>query len=226
MYKVPVGKFGFLDGAVIEWLKERIALIAGCALALTMLIVWMVSHRSAADYRTAESIFNRWNGSSGKELVQLSKLLKQHPELHAKYDGRIAQKLLLCSEKGLAASFSQPIFKRVEPIFPYYTEFSRCSLLIGESRFQEALTSAQQLQHKLTAAQSCKVLSGYNLLRIAILYKAIGTNPQDELVAWRAFERTQDPDTYQLICQHFQKSDVSLKEFIQHCEASILAQHL
>ena len=116
MYKVPVGKFGFLDGAVIEWLKERIALIAGCALALTMLIVWMVSHRSAADYRTAESIFNRWNGSSGKELVQLSKLLKQHPELHAKYDGRIAQKLLLCSEKGLAASFSQPIFKRVEPI--------------------------------------------------------------------------------------------------------------
>jgi len=224
MERIPIGKFGFLDAAAIEWLQKHLFVIVGSVIAICALIAWMVSQGSSTDYRLADALFNRWNGTSGKELVQLTKLLKRHPELHAKYDGRIAQKLLLCSEKGLAASFSQSIFKRVESAFPYYAEFSRTSLLIGEKKFSAALSSAQELQKQIQSSPSYKMLSSYNLLRIAILQQTLHTSPQEELTAWQAFEENQDPETYAQICRNFQKNDVSLKEFIQHRKKFIEAQ--
>lgn len=244
MEKVPFGKFGFISKQISDQLHSKLPMIAGAGVVALMALLWGTyqwSTGSPKDYLVAESAFNEWKGDRSQQLVKLQKILKQHPELHAKYDGRIAQKLLISSEQGLAASFSKASLKRVGGFSPYYTQFSNCSLLIGEKKFQEALQESKRLKKALdqdeqfwetksTLVTHGNVLYGYNLLRIAFLEQALG-NTQGELEAWRDFKREAgwlksesptkrlDPAAYQLINQNFQKNDVSLKDFIQYRES-------
>jgi hypothetical protein len=211
------------------------------ALAIASWTVYQWNAGSPGDYISAEKAFNELasEGPSARKetLLKLQKILKQHPELHAKYDGRIAQNLLLSSHQGLAASFSKATERRIGDISPYYKQFSNCSLLISEKKFADALTLSQSLKQSLdqdelfwkTKSEIVRhgaVLYGYNLLRIASLQQMTG-NAAGELEAWSAFkkaagwldsEASLDPESFALISQNFQHNDVSLKDFIQYRE--------
>jgi hypothetical protein len=144
---------------------------------------------------------------------------------------------LLSSHQGLAASFSKATEQRIGDISPYYKQFSNCSLLIGEKKFDEALARSQSLKQSLDqdelfwkpkseVVRHGVVLYGYNLLRIASLQQMTG-NVVGELAAWNEFkkaagwlesEASLDPESFELISQNFQNNDVSLRDFIQYRE--------
>ncbi len=244
MEKVPFGKFGFIDKSVSNWMRENLNSIIAIGVGFLIVAGWTLyqwNTGSPGDYLAAEKTFNDWSGDSNEKLVKLQKILKHHPELHAKYDGRIAQKLLLTSQQGLASSFSKATQKRIGEFSPHYSQFSSCSLLIAEKKFDEALALSQTLKLSLDADHAFwetkseivkhgAVLYGYNLLRIAFLHQLIG-NAAGELAAWKEFSREAgwlpsepplknlDPDAFTLIGQNFQKNDVSLKDFIQYRES-------
>lgn len=247
MEKVPFGKFGFIHKSTSDWMREHLNSIIAGGVGFLLVAGWILYQSntgSPGDYLTAEKTFNEWSGGRNEKLVKLQKLLKQHPELHAKYDGRIAQKLLLNSQQGLASSFSKATQKRIGEFSPYYSQFSNCSLLIGEKKFDEALAQSQSLKQALdqdeafwkTNSEIVKhgaVLYGYNLLRIAFLQQTVG-NVSGELTAWKDYKREAgwleseppqkhlDPESFHLIGQNFQKNDVSLKDFIQYRETLLL----
>jgi hypothetical protein len=242
MEKIPFGKFGFIHKSTSDWMRENlnsiIAIGAGL-LVLGSLVVYQWNSGSLSDYITAEKTFNEWSGDRNEKLIKLQKILKQHPELHAQYDGRIAQKLLINSEQGLAASFSKATQKRIGGLSPYYTRFSNCSLLIGEKKFESALSESKALKLALdqdeafweTKSELVRhggILYGYNLLRIAFLEQYLG-NADGELAAWKEFKKEAgwlesesptklDAQSFELISQNFQRNDVSLKDFIQYRE--------
>jgi hypothetical protein len=250
MEKVPFGKFGFINKSSSDWIRENINSIIAVGVGVLAVAGWTFyqwNTGSAADYLVAEKLFNEWSGDKNENLVKLQKILKQHPELHAKYDGRIAQKLLLSSQEGLAASFSRATQNRIGEFSPHYRQFSNCSILIGEKKFDEALSQSIQLKQSLdqddlfwkTNSEIVKhgaVLYGYNLLRIAFLEQMVG-NISGELSAWKNFKREAgwiesepptrglDTESFKLITQNFQKNDVSLKDFIQYRE-TLLANQL
>jgi hypothetical protein len=249
MEKVPFGKFGFIHKSTSDWMREHLNSIIAIGVGVLAVAGWTLYQWSAGspgDYLAAERTFNEWSGDRNEKLVKLQKLLKQHPELHAKYDGRIAQKLLLSSQEGLAASFLKAAQKRIGEFSPYYTQFSNCSLLIGEKKIDEALSQSQTLKQALdqdaafwkTNSEIVRhgaILYGYNLLRIAFLQQMVGNAP-GELAAWKDFKREAgwlesepplrqlDPESFHLIGQNFQKNDVSLKDFIQYRETILLEQ--
>ena len=243
MEKVPFGKFGFIHKSSSDWIRENLNSIIAIGVGVLAVSGWTLyqwNTGSPGDYLTAEKIFNEWSGDRNEKLIKLQKILKQHPELHAKYDGRIAQKLLLSSQQGLAASFSKATQQRIGELSPYYTQFSNCSLLIGDKKFDEALSQSKILKQSLdqdetfwkTKSEIVKhgaILYGYNLLRIAFLEQMVG-NVGGELAAWKEFKREAgwleseppikqlDPESFYLISQNFQKNDVSLKDFIHYRE--------
>lgn len=243
MEKVPFGKFGFIHKASWDWIQQHLNSIIAIGVGVVATASWMIyqwNRGSPGDYLIAEKTFNAWSGDRNDQLVKLQKILKQHPELHAKYDGRIAQKLLLNSQQGLALSFSKATQKRIGQVSPYYTLFSNGSLLIGEKKFDEALSQSKNLKAMLdqddsfwkTKSATVKhgaVLYGYNLLRIAFLEQMIG-NSAGEQAAWNEFKKAagwiesesasnrMDPESLSHICQNFQKNDVSLKDFIEYRE--------
>jgi len=232
MEKVPFGKFGFIHRSTSDWIHENKTLVILFSVGFLSLLSWSVFHwrsGSSHDYISAEKIFNEWTGERDSKLIRLQKILKSHPELHAKYDGRVAQKLLTKSQHGLAASFAKASQKRLGILSPYYADFTNCSLLIGSGRYDEALAQTRQLKEKLIQSSEGSLLYSYTLLRIAFLELAKG-NPREELAAWKEFKREAgwikdekpnrkiDSETLQLLCQNFQKNDVSLQDFIQHRE--------
>ena len=247
MEKIPFGKLGFINRNFVDWMHRHLSTITSSMVILLLAIAWIMYQRnlgSSKDYRAAETIFAQWSGTRNEQLVKLQKILKQHPELRAKYDGRIAQKLLLSSEEGLATSFSKAMLKRVGYFSPYYTQFSYGSLLIGGKKFQEALVHSKILKQTLDQDRDFwktksevfshgQMLYGYNLLRIAFLEQALD-NAQGEIEAWEEFKKqagwstpSMPPDpAYELICRNFQKNDVSLQTFIQYREEILTSSEM
>lgn len=246
MEKVPFGKFGFIHKSASDWMHERRNTIIVVGIGILTLAIWTFykwNSGSTRDYTIAEKTFNEWSGDINEKFVQLQKILKHHPELHAKYDGVMAQKLLISSHQGLAASLSQATQKRIGELSPHYALFSKCSLVIGEKKFDEALQQAKALKETLQQDENFwkstsevvkhgTLLYGYTLLRIAFLEQKMG-NPSGEKAAWNEFKKEAgwlekepaikriDPESLNLICQNFQKNDVSLKDFIQHRESCL-----
>jgi hypothetical protein len=246
MEEIPFGKFGFVKKQSIDWIKQHLPAIAG-VLGVVLIGLFAVSSwikgDPQGDYIAAESAYQRWEGSKGDHFVQLQKIIRKHPELHAKYDGAIAQKLLSSSESGLATSYGKAVLRRIGDFSPYYKDFSHCSLMIADHREVEALESAKALKASMDADEpfwekksavvrhGC-ILYAYNLLRIAMLEKTAGT-PAGELAAWRELKKnagwagaqptskSYDPEAYLLIQDNFQNQEVSLLDYIKYREENL-----
>ena len=132
-------------------------------------------------------------------LTKLNGILKEHPELHAKYDGPIAQALLLQDEPKKAETFASLAFARTKnEESPFFVDYSETTFLIAEGNYQKALDNAINLKQKMINDSSksnadkqntyLNVLMTMNLLRIATLQQQIGTKDQ-ELKAWQEFKQ-------------------------------------
>ncbi len=237
MEEIPIGKFGFVKRESFIWIKHHLSKIVGTGfvvLAGIIALTRLFKGDAQVDFLAADIAYQHWEGVPGEHLSKLQKILRKHPELHAKYDGAIAQKLLNSSEQGLAMSYAKAALKRMEGFSPYYIDFSQSSLLIAENKLEEALSRSKALKSSMEkddgfwekkseiVRHGC-ILYAYNLLRIAMLEKAAGT-PEGELLAWKEFKenggtsKVYDPEAYQLIQSNFQNDEISLLDYIKHRE--------
>ncbi len=249
--EVPFGKFGFVKKQSVEWIKTHVLTIAGIGafLGVTAFVISIcVKGDAQDDYLAADIAYNHWEGDRNEQLVKLQKLIRKHPELHAKYDGAIAQKLLSSSEKGLATSYGRATLKRIGDFSPYYKDFSTCSLMIADQKLEEALREAKALkasmdsddrfwERKSTLVRHGCILYAYNLLRIAMLEKLAGTS-KGELEAWAEMKknagwqgtqptsRTYDPEAYLLLEQNFKSQEISLLDYIKYREDVLTLMNL
>lgn len=122
-------------------------------------------------------------------LSKLDQILKSHPELHAKYDGLIAQSLLLIQEVSKADPFALSTLKRTHnEDLSYYHDYSKVSLLIGGGQYQQSLTDSLILKEKMLEQKLASTsieqlpfdaaLYFYNLIRIAMLYQKLGQSDE------------------------------------------------
>jgi hypothetical protein len=233
MQEIPFGKFGFIKKESFDWMRGHLPLLGGTLLTVLIAVVVVlkgVKQEPEADYLTAEMAYRRWEKTS---LAQLQTLLKKHPELHTKYDGAIAQKLLASSESGLAASFGNAALKRVKELSPYHAQFSQASILIAEEKLLDALVQAKELKASMEndtpfwEQKYGSILFAFNLLRIAMLEKAAGTK-EGEWTAWQELKKHAgwgqesatkcDPEAFRLLAENFRSKEVSLTDYIRHRE--------
>jgi hypothetical protein len=247
MSEIPFGKFGFIKKHSLDWIKAHLStVISSVAILVIGLIAisrWTKGDPQV-DYLAAETAYRHWEGKKDDGFAKLQKILKNHPELHAKYDGAIAQKLLGSSENGLAKLYGKAALKRMGDFSPYYSDFSKATLLIAEQKLAEALHKAKTLKESMdndavfwekksdVARHGC-ILYAFNLLRIAMLEGAVGAG-EGELKAWQALKEnagwtsvpkpasnTYDPEAYALIQENFQHQDISLHDYIKFRETQI-----
>ncbi len=169
-------------------------------------------------YLNAQIAFQKGMLQEVKEAIVL------HPELTARYAPLIAQQEL---KEGVVHIDPQELFKRTQKSSPHYTAFSAASLLIAQGSLHEALQEAKSLKQRLRddkkfwenqkSIRFGATLDGFNLMRIAVLEKEVGSK-QEELLAWNDLEETiqNNQEAYDLFLQHFKEQDLSLIDYIHH----------
>ncbi len=116
----------------------------------------------------------------GSLIAQLEEVLQRHSELHAKYDGPLAQAHINGGDAAAARDIAAPLLERTTP--SYYATFSEGSLLVAEGQLGSALDHAIALKESLHGVDA-PLLRAHNLLRIALLQGELGT-PDQEQLAW------------------------------------------
>ena len=142
-----------------------------------------------ADFIKAQLLFTQFQlnepadqEEAKKNLEQLEILMNKYPDLHAKYDGAIAQSLLTEGNSTEAALFADRVFKRTKPDqLDLYKEFAQTSLLIGSGDYKEALEKARLFKQTLEEnGNSNSLLSIYNTIRLAMLYQQLGQSTEEK----------------------------------------------
>ncbi len=188
----------------IEWLSANkkfllwgfLALLACLILAYRMIATRTLNAES--DFFQAQTAFTQFQqaslsseeNSAEADLQQLQAILQRRPELKPKYEGALAQTLLITGQTAQAQNFAEDIFKRTQPDhLQLYQNYSQTSLLIAEGRYADALQQAQQLQATLDQLneKANPTLYVFNLIRLAMLYQQTG-QPQEELQVWEQFQ--------------------------------------
>lgn len=239
------------DSPFIQWLSHygRIGLLILIVLLALVALFYRLapggSEKAEKDYFNADIEFQNFEHpisgnsdllASKEALNRLEAIMKRRPELHAKYDGLIAQTLIFREDMTAATPFANLAMTRTAPEnHPFYTDYAQTSLLIGSQQYQEALARAQELQKKMTEALSQTqdinkrafgdTLYAFNLVRIGILQQQQGLN-QDELNTWQEWKRllqqkseiTQAETLSKAFAQqlaHFTNNTISLMNYIE-----------
>lgn len=247
--------FNLLDeNDLVEWLskngKSVFYLLIGLA-ALFFLIYTMSARHSNGDekdYLQASKefiLFNQGNQagslSSPQEAEkQLNALLAKHPELHAVYDGPIAQILLDRHDVDQAKPYIEATFRRTQSDqLPFYSDFATTSLMISEQHYKPALDRAQNLQKKMVSQLQDlssdersfgESLFAFNLLRIAMLQQQLGDR-QGEMQAWQEWKSYAgmdkgdklvsskiNPQIFHFLIQKLAIGNISLLDYIAYRE--------
>jgi hypothetical protein len=180
------------------------------------------------DYLVVDAYFHKWAGGEQHDaelLIKIEKILAEHPELHAKYDSLIAERLLVWNESKLAENYLLPTLKRIEKHSLYFPEFAKTTLLISEGDLEQALEDAIALKEEMQANDSLfaeggqvrfeGLLYAFNLVRIGMLEKELGhvageQHAWDELMALKI----KDPEAFSMIQYHFRANNLTIFDYI------------
>lgn len=189
----------------IEWLSAHRKILLWALFTLIALLI--LASRFAAlrtlnaesDFFQAQTAFTRFqqaainpatDSSADADLEQLEAIMQRHPELKPKYEGSLAQTLLINGQTSQAKTFIEDVFSRTKPDhLQLYQNYTQTSLFIGEGRYSDALQQAQQLKFTLDQldAGANPILYVFNLIRLAMLYQQTGQAEQ-ELKMWDEFQ--------------------------------------
>ena len=190
----------------VEWLSAHKNLLLWALFALIALLIvaskWMTWRTLDAekDFFQAQAAFTQFqqtatnldaNSAANPDLEQLLAIMQRHPELKPKYEGPLAQTLLLEGQIPQAQAFVEDIFTRTNADhLQIYQDYTQTSLFIGQGLEKEALQHAQQL--KLTLDQlgegANPLLYVFNLIRLALLYQHTGQTREE----WKTWEELQN----------------------------------
>lgn len=243
------------EGELIEWLSNNGKYLAYALIGLLVLFVifyrYSSSHTSQAeqDYVQASNdfaIFTKATDATDKTTVdealkRLISLMKSHPELHAAYDGILAQTLLNQGRVEEAQAYAEATLKRTQiDELPYYTDFGANTLLIEAKQYQASLEKAQALQEKMSAAISQSPITSQrsfgeelfaiNLFRIAMLQQQLN-DKAGELATWQLWKQYAgldsaktapplkvNPQAFRAVIQQLAIGSMALPDYITYRE--------
>jgi hypothetical protein len=188
-----------------DWMAEHktfllwifFALI-GALIIASRFMTWRTLNEEK-DYFQAQTTFTQFEQiainpeettAAAADLEKITAIIQSHSELKPKYEGSLAQTLLLTGQIPQAQLFVEDIFKRTLPDhLRLYQDYTRASLLIGEGNFSEALKQTEQLKTDLDLLDNTTspILYVFNLIRLGMLYQQTN-QPENELKTWQEFE--------------------------------------
>lgn len=223
------------DHPAIQWMinhgRTLLWVLAAIIVALILIFRMGVSRneRTEGDYLQADYQFQLFARPATQDhspelaFTQLQAILERHPELHAKYDGLIAQTLLSRGETDKALPYVTKALQRTEnENSPYYTEYSQVTLLISKKAYPEALERSLALQQKMSESSEQthsfgSSLIASNLLRIALLQQELGQK-ENELATWEKWKeylQGQHAHAFTEQLNALQIDSISLMNYIQ-----------
>lgn len=242
------------EGQLVEWLSKNGKYIAYALFGLLVLFVILYRYSSSKstqsehDYIQAGNeffSFVRGNDATDKAksdaaFQSLIALMEKHPELHAAYDGTIAQTLFNRGNASEAMPFAQATLKRTQiDDLPYYTNFGNNTLLIEAGNHKEALEKSQILQQKMNAALNESTIPGQrgfgeelfamNLFRIGMLQQLLN-DAAGELATWQLWKQyagldeaktttiNVNPQAFRFVIQQTAIGSIALPDYITYRE--------
>lgn len=200
-----------LELPAIQWIKDHKKQISYGFLLFCLFLVFLyrliASQTAKAEENylalaSAAAIVNNPEAPADKRAVALSdlrRLLESSPNLQAKYDGLIAQQLILEKKIDEANPYIQQTLSRVKgEDSPYYLDYSKTSIALASGKKEESLKEAYALRDKMLqvkpadrSVQFGGVLYAFNLIRIALLEKEF-QNKDAEKKAWQELQQMGD----------------------------------
>lgn len=227
----------FMDHPLFQSLKEYQKPISygllGIILGIVLLYRMLAGQSARAENEyialsESSAILNNPESSSEKRTVALNEmlpLLERYPQIQAKYDGLVAEQLLIERNLDVASPLIERTFSRVKgAVSPYAIDYAKNSVLITQGDLGEGLKNAYLLREKMLSdiIPYSGVLYSFNLIRIALLEKQL--NHKDlELKAWnelKGMSNSSHPlgissQELQRIIAHFDNEEASLSSFIK-----------
>ncbi len=218
----------------IEWLSAHKKILLWALFALIALLI-LASRFAAAktlnaesDFFQAQTTFTQFqqaaitptaeNSSAPTDLEQLEAIMLRHPELKPKYEGSLAQTLLINGNIAQAKPFIEDIFNRTKSDhLQLYQDYTQTSVLIGEGSYSEALHQAQQLKSTLDqlTAEANPILYVFNLIRLAMLYQQT-EQAEQELKTWNELQnQPQRLEAVLAASQVLKAGQASLNQYIE-----------
>jgi hypothetical protein len=203
----------------IEWLSTHknillwavFGIIAALIIA-TRLITWRTLD-AEKDFFQAQAAFNQFEQAAGNTA-----------ELRSKYEGPLAQTLLIIGQVPQAQAYIEDIFKRAQSDhLQLYQNYTNTSVLIGQGDYANALQNAKQLKSDLDqlGERANPILYVYNLIRLAMLYQQM-EQPGEELKAWEELQnQTQRLEAVIEASQAFQVGNASLNQYIEERKSAL-----
>lgn len=211
--------FALDEHPIILWISDNGKLLIWAVLGLLAICLGIyqmsAKQRSSTEleyWRSSEAMRAFEQGTGSLELVQT--YLQSFPELHAKEDGAIAQRLIARGESAAAVPFALSALERThESLNPLYAAYTETTLLIGEKRYREALDRALLLQKE---AQIGGALGAANLLRIVMLQKELGLidAAKQSLVDWKRWSDSASEEAAQ-VAALFQEGRLTVADLLE-----------
>lgn len=240
------------EGVLVDWFANNGKYVAYGLIGL--LILFVIFYRfsnghltkSEQDFSKAAqdfAIFTKIDATDQTQLdnalARLNALMDKHPELHAAYDGTIAQTLLFRGQSAQATPYMESTLARTKSNdLPYYNEFGANTLLINANNYQAALEKSQALQQKMITALSESTkekpfgeeLFAINLFRIGMIQQQLG-DKAGELTTWQQWKQYSgldngrssssikiDAQIFRAIIQQLAIGNISIPDYINYRE--------
>lgn len=227
------------DHPIFSWLEKNsrniLLTVIGIALLLGLWYRYASNKHVEAEhdyFQAANAIELMKNPSKASiALAELQTILARRPELNAKYDGILAQNLLIANNPALAGVYASKNFERIhQEASPLFLSFAKNSLTIGENKTQEGLANALALKEEMEkiAKESGQHQFGaqlyiFNLIRIAMLQHALNEQTNEaksweELLQISSSEHPMkfNPAEVEKAMSHFNDQGVTLIDFVKN----------
>lgn len=244
----------FDENKIAEWFtvygKNIVYAIAG--LLALIAIIYAVSSgfsgKPEQDYLQAASDFAYFTKADADSALsadaykRLQTLMSKYPELHATYDGALAQAFLNRNNLAQAKPYAEATLARTKSDnLPHYAEYSSTTLLIAAQKYDEALDKAKALQLTMTGTLANSSpdelafggeLFALNLLRIAMLQQQLNDH-SGELATWQQWKQyaglsnskslnvNVDQQAFRAVIQQLAVGSISLPDYIAYREKAL-----
>lgn len=210
----------------IEWLQDKQRnFFYGVTIVIALFFIafqlFGKFHKPApSNYATANLALEKWL-FQGNDFENVEKALASNPELESKFGAIIADKLIVQNHGDKAQPFAESVFERVLKQAPEHTAFAEGSLLISQGKISEALSSSLALNDRLDKSS---LLYGFNLFRIASLYRALDNQSQEQ-ASLEELDRymATNPQANAILTECFSVGDITLKDYVSQRKNKAIA---
>lgn len=233
----------------IEWISNNQKIILYGIIGLIAILFVTMKFASSSSIQAENDYFNiekqvshLFNATKEQNppaqrlaLEHIETILARRPDLRSKYDGMIAQMLLLDGSFTEAKPFAIEAIKRTEHLLlPHYTDYTKTTLLIAQKEYESALAKAfalkevmlQEAQKDSSPRSFGDALFAYNLLRIAMLEQELG-HQKEEYTAWQEWKKFSNesglshaiaPKAFKELTLSLEDGNLSLSHYIEERE--------